>query len=215
MKMRYSYGLTGYDTSASGYLYKSSYTYSGGYYSEGTAANDGARWETAKKQDLGIEMGWFKDALSFNVDFYDEYRYDILVAPIVTPLVGVSSKKTNSASIKKHGVEFELSYQKSFKNGFFFDLSTTLALTENRIVKYPDALNELWYRKKAGTPVESKMMGISLADGGFFNSVNDIHGYPSIASAWNTVGMFKYLDYCPDGVINSNKHINASSITTR
>lgn len=202
MKVRYSYGLTGYDTSTSGYLYHTYYTLGSGYYSEGAAANTGARWETARKQDLGFDMGWFQDQLTLNVDLFDEYRYDMLVSPIVTPLLGNTSKMTNSASIKKHGIEAELNYRKSFQNGFYFDLGGSVSLNENRVVTYPDALYEVYYKKVAGTPIESKMLSVGRVDGGFFNSIDDVHGYPSIASAWKTVGMFKYLDYYPDGIID-------------
>lgn len=202
MKVRYSVGLTGYDTSASGYLYNTSYTLSGGNYVEGAAANTSARWTTARKQDLGIEMGWFKNDLTLNVDLYDEYRYGMLVAPVVTPLLGASSKKTNSASVKKHGIEFELDYQKSFKNGWAFSIGGTLSLSEGRVIDYPDPPYEVEYKKRAGKPVEAKMLGIERVDGGFFNNIDDVHGYPSISSAWKTVGMFKYLDYAPDGRID-------------
>lgn len=202
MKIRYSYGLTGYDTAASGYLYHTSYSKSGNYYVEGAAANTGARWETARKQDLGFEMGWLHDDLTLNVDLFDEYRYDMLIAPVVTPLLGASSKKTNSGSIKKHGIEIELNWHKSFRNGFFYDIGGSLSLNENRVVTYPDPPFEVTYKKVAGTPIESKMMGIERVDGGFFNNIDDVHGYPSIASAWKTLGMFKYLDYSTDGFID-------------
>lgn len=202
MKLRYSYGLTGYDTSTSGYLYNTAYSLSGGYYKEGPAANTGARWETARKQDLGIEMGWFKNLLNLNIDLFDEYRYDMLVAPVVTPLLGASSKKINAASIKKHGIEIELNLKKSYKNGFYFDIGGNISLSENRVVTYPDAPYELSYKKIAGTPIESKMQGVSRVDNGFFNSIDDVHGYPSINAAWKTLGMFKYLDYSSDGKID-------------
>lgn len=205
MKIRYSYGLTGYDTAASGYLYHTSYTLSGGRYVEGAAANTGARWETARKQDLGFEMGWLKSMITLNVDLFDEFRYDMLVSPVVTPLLGASSKKTNSASIKKHGIEFELNVQKAYNSSFFYDIGATLSLTENRVVTYPDPPYEVFYKIVAGTPVESKMMGIERVDGGFFNSIDDVHGYPSIASAWKMLGIFKYLDYFPDAVIDGTK----------
>ena len=202
MKLRYSYGLTGYDTSTSGYLYNTAYSLSGGHYKEGAAANTGARWETARKQDLGIEMGWFKNLLNLNIDLFDEYRYDMLVAPVVTPLLGASSKKINAASIKKHGIEIELNLKKSYKNGFYFDVGGNISLSENRVVTYPDAPYELSYKKIAGTPIESKMQGVSRVDNGFFNSIDDVHGYPSINAAWKTLGMFKYLDYSSDGKID-------------
>ena len=47
--------------------------------------------------------------------------------------------------------------------------------------------------------------GMNIIDGGYFTSVDDIHGYPnSTATVSNTyLGMYKLLDYNSDGVINT------------
>lgn len=211
-KIRYSQGLVGSDAANANFLYYSEYqrvSYTDNkitntHYLEGKAANENARWETAHKKDLGFEMGWFKNALRLNVDLYDEYRYDILMAPVVTPLIGVSFKDVNEGAIKKHGIDIELSYRKSTKSGFSYEVGTMLGLNENRIVKYADIPYNPQYQKIANTPYASQRKGSELVDDKYFQNINQIHGYPTYSTSWNTIvpGTYKFLDYYPDGKIN-------------
>ena len=210
LKFRFSWGLVGDDSATSGqYLYYTTYKlvdYSnyGKHYVEGAAANEGARWETAEKKDLGIEMGFFKNALTVNVDLFDEYRYDMLMEPVITPLIGVSFNEINAGAMKRHGIDIDINYKKVDKrSGFFYQTGVLVGLNENRIVKYADIPYDPEYRKVAGTPLLSQRSGSTLVDDDYFQNINQIHGYPAYTSQWNTLvpGSFKFLDYYGDGVI--------------
>lgn len=206
-KVRASWGLVGAET-LSGYLYYSAYMryygQLGTHYKEGAAANEVARWETSEKKDIGVEMGFFNDNLMVNVDFFDEYRSGMLMNPVITPLLGVSFKATNSGAIKKHGIDIDIRWRKSYKNSFFYSIGALMNLNENRIVKYADIPYDSQYKKVAGTPTMSQRSGATLVDDKYFQTIDEIHGYPSYASSWvNLVpGVYKFLDYNPQGSIN-------------
>lgn len=206
-KIRGSWGLVGTETAA-GFLYYTAYELVdyknfGEHYKEGSAANDAARWETAEKKDIGVELGFFKDDLTINVDLFDEYRYDMLMSPITTPLLGVSFKDVNAGAIKKHGIDIDVNWRQSFKSGFFYSIGGLMSLNENRIVKYADIPYNPEYKKKAGTPSMSQRSGSTLVDDKYFQSINEIHGYPAFTSSWTNFmpGMYKFLDYKPEGAI--------------
>ena len=210
MKIRFSDGIVGSDNTTANWLY---YTYwskisaGGTYITEGAAANENARWETATKRDLGIEMGWLKNSLTLNVDFYNEDRNDILIQPVVTMFVATSYKDINAGSMKKHGVEIELGYRKSYANGFAFETGAMFGISENRILNYEDLPYAPQYQKYAGTQYGAMRTGETTVDDRFFNSVDEIHGYPTYSTTWdgNVVpGSFKYLDYDRNGAITSN-----------
>ena len=119
MKFRYSNGIVGSDKSSSNWLYYSSWTKNKyGHIVEDAAANIDAKWETAQKHDIGIEMGWFKDKLTLDVDLYDEKRSNMLMAPVVTPLLGVKYKDVNTGALKKHGFEVEIKWRERTAGGF-------------------------------------------------------------------------------------------------
>lgn len=205
-KIRYSNGLVGSDKASSTWLYYSEWSRNGlGYITEDKLANETASWETAHKQDLGIEMGWLKNKLQMTVELYDEKRKDMLLAPVVTPFVGVDSKDLNIGALKKHGFEVELTWADSFGPGIRYNVGAMIGMSENRITAYNDGMYTPEYQKVAGTPYMSQRKGDTLVDDRFFTSVDEIHGYPTYAGDWTHVypGVYKFLDYVPDGTINS------------
>ena len=204
MKLRYSNGVVGSDASKANWLYYSSWTKNNkGYVIEDAAPNETARWETARKQDFGIEMGWLDNKLTVNVDLYDEKRSDMLMAPVVTPFVGVNYKSVNAGALKKHGFEVEFNWTDKTSSGFTYNVGGMFGLSENRITKYGDAPYAPEYQKYVNTPLESARTGNTLVDDKFFGSIDEIHGYPIYASEWTNVapGGYKFLDYVPDGSI--------------
>ena len=205
MKLRYSNGVVGSDASKANWLYYSSWTKNNkGYVIEDAAPNETARWETARKQDFGIEMGWLDNKLTVNVDLYDEKRSDMLMAPVVTPFVGVNYKSVNAGALKKHGFEVEFNWTDKTSSGFTYNVGGMFGLSENRITKYGDAPYAPEYQKYVNTPLESARTGNTLVDDKFFGSIDEIHGYPIYASEWTNVapGGYKFLDYVPDGSIS-------------
>lgn len=210
MKIRYSQGIVGSDAANSANLYHSSYSKSSIGIKEDAAANETARWETANKKDLGIEMGWFKNALSLNIDLWDEQRKDMLMTPVLTPMVGVNYKDINGGAMKKHGVDIELEYRNHFKNGFHYSIGGMIGLNENRITKYGDAPFSPVYQKTTGKPYASATTGLELVDGKYFTTIDEIHAYPTFSSSWLSVypGVYKYLDYSSDGKLsNDDLHV--------
>ena len=205
-KVRYSDGLIGSDNASARWLYFSSYEKSGNYIVESEAANETARWETARKRDLGVESGWWDDALTFSIDLYDERRTDMLVTPVVTPLVAVGFKDVNTGSMKKHGIDIELKYRHDTAAGLHWAVGGMLGLNENRILSYSDPAYSPEYQKYADKPYQSQRKGVTLLGDGYFHSIDEIHGYPAYSTNWSTVypGVYKYLDYTVDGTVNGD-----------
>lgn len=215
MKIRYSDGLVGSDSASERWLYYSTFEKSTDYYKEDAAANLTARWETAHKRDVGIEMGWFKNALTLDVDLFDEQRTDMLLTPVVTPLVAVSYKDVNIGAMKKHGLEVEAKYRKTTRGGFYYEFGGMAGLNENRIVKYADLPSAPSYQHQQGTAYGANLNGLDQGDTGFFTSVDDLHSYPSGYATWVLLypGIYKYSDYNADGYINSDDYHPVKGMT--
>ena len=207
-KVRYSDGLVGNDQTESRWLYFSSYTYDKSKDSiyEDQAPNLYAQWETARKRDLGIEMAWLDDRLSLNVDLFDEYRTNMLVAPNTTLFYGNTAKEVNTGIMKKHGFETELGWSDSFSNGLRYNVNAMFSFNENRIVNYEDPMVAPDYQKVAGKPFEGMTTAADVVDSGYYTSVDDIHNYVSYTTDWTNlyVGSYKFLDYNVDGKVNSD-----------
>ncbi len=204
LKLRYSDGLVGSD-SGTRWLYVANYNKSNGLIYEGDAANVVAQWEEARKRDIGIEMSFLNHRLFMNLDLYDEQRTNMLVNPNVTMLVGTNFKEVNRGSLKKHGFDIELGWKDKLASGFRYNLTAMLSFNENRITNYEDAPYAPEYQKVAGKPYKGQTDGVSLVDGGYYTSVDDIHNYPAYSTNWQyvNVGSYKYLDYAADNKLNS------------
>lgn len=208
LKLRYSQGLVGSDYAQNRWLYISEYKKdSNGYIVEDKAANQYVQWEEAMKCDLGIEMGFFNNDLTLNVDLFSENRSKMLISvDNNTPIwVGNTSKELNKGAVKKHGIEIEYDYHHQFGKDWRFNVGGNFSFNENRILYADDAPYSLSHQKKAGTAIGAQTSGAYLIDGEYLTSIDDIHSnfLPGTVSDV-VVGDYKFLDYTSDGTIDKN-----------
>lgn len=206
LKIRYSDGITGSDAASARWLYNSGYyTDNNNLYHEDMGANNTAQWEEARKKDLGIEMGFFKGDLTVSVDLFDEFRDKMLLTPrSVTMLVGNSFKDLNLGSLKKHGIEIEVEYNKTTASKFNYFFKGIFGYNENRILFKDDPKYAPSYTKAENKPLGAKLNGVLLTGTGYYTSVDDIHNNPSPIDLYKlNVGDYKFLDYMVDGKITS------------
>ncbi len=205
-KIRYSDGLVGSDYANNRWLYISEYSKDdNGAIIEGKGANQFVQWEQARKRDLGIELGFFNNDLSINVDLFDEHRNKMLISvDNNTPIwVGNTSKELNKGEIKKHGIEVELNYSKQITSDLRLFVGGNFSFNENRILYSDDAPFALSHQRKVGTPLGAQLSGAYLVGGGYMTSVDDIHSNFLPGSVSDVVvGDYKFLDYTSDGLID-------------
>ena len=205
-KIRYSDGLVGSDKAANRWLYISDFFKdSNGYIREDKAANSHAQWEEARKQDLGIEMGFFGDKLRFGLDLFKEHRSKMLLSPQSTPMMlGIQFKELNLGELKKHGFEVELEHRNTLTSGFSYHLKGLFGFNENRIVFKDDPPYAPDYQKIEGKPLGAQTSGVQLAGSGYYTSIDDIHilSNPMAITGLN-VGDYAYIDYNADGTVST------------
>jgi TonB-linked SusC/RagA family outer membrane protein len=204
LKLRYSEGKVGSDNATARWLFMSNYyTDPRGYIKEEPAANPIAQWEEARKKDIGIELGFLKNDLTINIDFFDEYRTHMLLQPRITMLVGNSYKDQNLGSMKKHGFDFDIEYRKTVNTKFKYFLKGIFGFNENRILFKDDPQYAPEYAKEKNKPLGAQITGAELVGSGYFTSIDDIHtsSAPISVSSLN-VGDYKFLDYYADGKIS-------------
>ncbi|WP_420153768.1 SusC/RagA family TonB-linked outer membrane protein, partial [Siphonobacter sp.] len=116
LKLRGSYGLTGNDQIPN-YLYLPTFSVTGsGSTYMGTAtmvnfniANPNLHWETMKKLEAAIELGFLKDRILLKADYFRNRSGDQLASTNMPTQSGVNSYSSNlDAVIQNDGFEFEL-----------------------------------------------------------------------------------------------------------
>ncbi|MGN8055152.1 SusC/RagA family TonB-linked outer membrane protein [Pedobacter sp. 22163] len=115
-KLRASLGTTGNDQIPD-YGYLSTFNSPGSSSYQGTAiirpsriSNADFKWESTRKIDIGLELGFFRDALSLSVDYYLSTSSDQLVNYAIPLITGFSSYQANlPAVIQNSGWELSIS----------------------------------------------------------------------------------------------------------
>lgn len=217
-KIRYSYGEVGSDRGARRFNYiqkfdsKNNVQFGmnhnvnyGPLYFEGALAYPDATWETAVKQNLGIEMTLFKN-LNLNFELFDEKRSGILMTPnIVGPWLGAGVADVNIGKTKNHGLEFELGWRDRLGKYFTYFANFSFSASENRVVFRDDPKNLDDYMKLAGKPIGFQNKYVVS---GNLSSIDDIYNYTSVNLGNNGLpnklvpGDFAYVDYNGDGLID-------------
>ena len=150
-KLRTSYGTTGTDNIGD-YLYTPLvsnqglvlYNYAGSA-GLGTAnlPNTHIQWESTKKFDAGVELGFLNDRILFNTTFFNNLSTNLLTTINVYAQTGFSSYTGNFAGvIRNRGWEFELSTDNLGKLSPVQWIShINFTLTQNKLIKYDNLAN--------------------------------------------------------------------------
>lgn len=226
LKLRYSYGVVGSDAGIARWLYLSEFTNSGGsvgfgyplqYYpfiSEGNIPVTDATWEEAIKQNIGVDMEFWQNAVSLSVDLFDERRVGMLQSRQSVPAwVGVGDIRGNLGETKSHGFEVALGWNKAVTEDLILFGNANLTWSENRVVFYdePDAVP--FHMKAEGKPVDiarrlgSYTPGTGIMDAGFYQDFDELFMYPVASGGNPIVGDFKFLDFNGDGVVDQQDRV--------
>ena len=93
-------------------------------------SNPELRWETTSQLDLGIEAGFFKNRLTFELDYYYKKTEDLLLNREIPRQTGFNQRLENIGSLQNQGLELMIN-SVNVDNGNF-QWSTTVSLAGNR-----------------------------------------------------------------------------------
>ena len=212
LKLRSSLGQVGNDKFGDGFAYYSEATYAGGTnYNFGespTAANGGLMegnaalivgWERSTKFNIGMDTRWFDGKLTFNIEYFQENRNNILKAPSRTNIIsGITSfPAENLMKVKNEGMEVELGWNQTIRD-FGYRFRTNLAYNHNKIIEQNEQIRKYPYMNRTGGSI-GQQFGL-IADG-FYNTYAEIAAGPTQYGKLQP-GDIRYRDINGDGVID-------------
>ncbi|ACU04445.1 SusC/RagA family TonB-linked outer membrane protein [Pedobacter heparinus] len=213
LKLRGSYGMVGSDVVSGGkYLYKQSYdrggTTSFGYshnaYSgivEGTLGNADVSWEKERKANIGIDLLMWGGKLGATIDYFDNYRYDIL-----TPRNGVSSifgqalPVMNVGEVSNKGYEVELTHNNRINDKLNYTIRGNISVARNKILYQDEAEPAFPWLRQTGHSIGSIAV---YTFNGFYRDAADVQANPAPNGIVPKPGDMKYKDLNGDGLIDS------------
>lgn len=223
LKLRGSYGKVGNDKMGGArFLYQSDITMGGGPLGslglgqgvrQGLIGNPNITWETAKKKNLGLDLGLMED-LSLAFDYYVENRSDILISRGTVPeFQGVplgNIPKVNMGEVDNSGYEIELIYNKYISQDLSINFRGNYGYNSNTVKFLDEQIRDESYVHRfraTGYPIDQAWgYRIDYSNGnGMFNSQEELDAF-KVHTRYGfgdpRVGDFKYLDLNGDGIVN-------------
>lgn len=173
-------------------------------YREGDIGNPDVTWERARKWNIGAEVKFFNDKLSFTADYFEEKRDNILWEFNTVPvMVAALLPNANIGKVENHGYEIEGSYEDKIGNVSFW-LKGAYSFARNEIVFQDEPTKAEPWMQHTGQPI-GQYFGLIFE--GFYNTWDEINDPERPISEWEGAGLqpgdMKYKDLNKDGVINN------------
>ncbi len=212
-KLRGSIGLNGTDDLATGtsYTYQQIYSRSGSYsigdvsstvngIVEGTLGTD-VTWEKERQVDVGVDLKMFKGKLSITADYFDKYRYDILIVRnSVSSILGVGLPPVNLGEVQNRGYEVEVGYADRIRN-FNYSVRANISVAKNKVLYMDEAQPAFPWLNKTGKPLGT-IAGYHFL--GYYQDAADVAASAKPAGLIPNPGDLKYEDLNKDGIIDAS-----------
>ncbi len=180
---------------------------------EESIGNPDLTWETARKQNYGIDIKFFDGLIGINFDYFYEYRDDILMYRNTAPLwLAIELPPLNIGEVENQG--FEVMTSLNGRSGdFTYNLAVNVGRAVNTILYMDEIPPAEPYQTMTGHPLGSPY---GYVWEGFYseeeveqinydrNNVEDPanYTYPIPTSAYVQPGDMKYRDLNGDNIIN-------------
>ncbi len=160
------------------------------------------KWETSKQLDLGLSMGFLKDAITLNVSYFEKTTEDMLFNLSVPRASGFASTRTNIGEMINKGVDLEFAARVNSDN-FSWNSNLNLSFIKNEVTYLPEEISQIistWNVTQVGLPVGS-LRGFVID--GIFNTQEqldnpNLFGWPGAKE----LGAYIYRDIDGDGAIS-------------
>ncbi|MEI6408559.1 MAG: TonB-dependent receptor [Bacteroidota bacterium] len=104
-------------------------------------ANQKISWETTTQTNLGLDLGFFADMLTFKIDWYRKDTRDILLfVPQPGTIGAAGSQRQNIGKVRNQGWEFEAKFNPTIRK-VNLSIGGNLALVSNKVLD----MGGVWY----------------------------------------------------------------------
>ena len=145
LKLRAGFDMTGND--AIDYLAARSYLQSVKFYDKsmglqlGNVENDGIKWETTSRFNVGLDAMLFENRLALSLDWYAAKTTDLLVQKQYQFVTGMDKYWANGGELSNMGVEAKLNAKLINTKDFQWELGASLGHYKNKVTDLDEVLD--------------------------------------------------------------------------
>lgn len=206
LKIRASFGRSGQaNTGTSRYPYQGTFAEGSGYnfgttqsYVEGTyeskAGNYNNKWEISDMVNVGIDFDLWNKKLYGSVDFFKEWRSNILVDRSTVPSIfGIAAPQDSYGKAEIKGFEVTLGHRNNIGD-FHYYIDAMITYNTNKITEMDELAPDYAYQRKTGNRIDQSQLLIwkqwasnpDLIPTSYEDALANPQKYP-----WNTAGQYK------------------------
>ncbi|PWG78640.1 SusC/RagA family TonB-linked outer membrane protein [Pararcticibacter amylolyticus] len=150
-KLRMSWGQNGNDRINDNYPWAPvisvgrGYSFGDGYQSgasPGYMANPDIKWEASEQTDIGLDLAFLNNRLSFSGDYYIKTTKDWLLTLPIPRYSGVPAGSGNGGSVRNSGIELALNFQQKI-NDWSISLGINGSYNKNEVTEINNAEKKL------------------------------------------------------------------------
>lgn len=97
-------------------------------------SNAGLKWEESHQTDIGLDMSFFSNALTFSVDYYDKRTKGMLMRMSLPQYIGNNLPWGNVGNMKNSGFESDITWKQSVKD-FNYSIGMNFSYNRNVLIK--------------------------------------------------------------------------------
>ena len=108
-----------------------------------TLLNENLKQETKNTWELGLEMGFFENRLSFDFTYYNERTEDLITPVEVDPSTGYLSTVINAGELENQGIELLVSGTPVEMDDFSWNITVNYARNRNELLSLIEGVETL------------------------------------------------------------------------
>ncbi len=209
LKVRASWGLTGYDLMPAALMWNQKYGWANGYplgaeyngfagLGEGRLPTQNLMYEKVAKGNLGIDLSLAR-SFDLTVELFKEKRTNMLVVPgDISGVLGAANAYKNMGEVDNKGIEIGANYHKTIRD-FSFNLGGNFTFYRNEIIEMGEEYVPYEWMKKTGRSV-GQIFGYEAI--GYFKDEQDIANSPKQSMSTVKPGDIKFKDLNGDKIID-------------
>lgn len=188
-------------------------------------ANPDLKWEESEQTDLGLDLGFFNNALTFTVDYFVKNTNGMIIAMPIPGYVGESAPLANVGDMRNSGWEFELGYKWNISDARFA-VKANATYLKNELINLGNQSGFVSYDGIQGLPGGAVSRGMNgepfpyfygYKTNGIFQTMDEVKQYVNakgeLIQPKAQPGDVRFVDVNGDGAITSDDRTNIGNGT--